>query len=128
MIRWFTQNGIAANFLMLAILIGGAYTLFFQIPLEVSPERDFQSVIVQMKYRGGTAKDLERAILIPIEEVLESIDGIKTLNARGWRGSAGGPGVFAWCSGASAVCYVGRWRSVMRSTMVSLLPLSISMA
>lgn len=88
MIRWFTQNGIAANFLMLAILIAGAYTLFFRIPLEVSPERDFESVIVEMQYRGATAKDVERAILIPVEEALESIDGIKTLNARAGRGNA----------------------------------------
>ncbi len=88
MIRWFTQNGIAANFLMLAILIAGAYTLFFRIPLEVSPERDFESVMVQMQYRGGTAKDVERAILIPVEEALQSIEGIRTLNSNGSRGNA----------------------------------------
>ncbi|MGI9429113.1 MAG: efflux RND transporter permease subunit [Bythopirellula sp.] len=89
MIRWFTQNGIAANFLMLAILIAGAYTLFFRIPLEVSPERDYESIRVQMQYRGATAKDVERAILIPIEEALESIDGIKTVHGYGYRGNAG---------------------------------------
>lgn len=88
MIRWFTQNSIAANFLMLAILIAGGYTLLFRIPLEVSPERDFESVIVQMQYRGATAKDVERAILIPVEEALEAIDGIDTLNSNGSRGSA----------------------------------------
>ena len=88
MIRWFTQNGIAANFLMLAILIAGAYSLFFRIPLEVSPERDYESVIVQMQYRGATAKDVERAILIPVEEALEAIEGIKTLNSNGSRGNA----------------------------------------
>ena len=87
MIRWFTQNGIAANFLMLAILIGGAYSLFFRIPLEVSPERDFKSVMIQMQYRGATAKDVERAILIPIEEALEAIEGIKSLTSGGNRGN-----------------------------------------
>ncbi len=88
MIRWFTENGIAANFLMLAILIAGGYTLFFRIPLEVSPERDFESVMVQVQYRGATAKDVERAVLIPIEEALESVEGIKTLNSNGSRGNA----------------------------------------
>ena len=88
MIRWFTQNGIAANFLMLAILIAGGYTLFFRIPLEVSPARDFESVMMQMQYRGATAKDVERAILIPVEESLQAIDGIKAINADAGRGSA----------------------------------------
>lgn len=88
MIRWFTINGIAANFLMLAILIGGVYTALFKIPLEVSPERSFESVIVEMNYRGGTAKDIERAILIPIEEALEGVEGIRELNAEGDRGRA----------------------------------------
>lgn len=88
MIRWFTQNGIAANFLMLAILIAGGYTLFFRIPLEVSPARDFESVMVQMQYRGATAKDVERAILIPVEESLQAIDGIKAINADAGRGNA----------------------------------------
>lgn len=88
MIRWFTTNSIAANFLMLAILIGGAYTAAFKIPLEVSPERSFETVMVQMDYRGGTAKDVEQAILIPIEEALEGVEGVRQLNSESSRGSA----------------------------------------
>lgn len=88
MIRWFTVNGIAANFLMLAILIGGVYTAFTHIPLEVSPERSFETVVIEMSYRGATAKDVERAILIPIESALEGVEGVKELNAEGRRGEA----------------------------------------
>lgn len=88
MIRWFTVNGIAANFLMLGILVAAAYTAVFRIPLEVSPERSFEMVIVEMSYRGATAKDVERAILIPVEEALEGVEGIKKLNADGGRGQA----------------------------------------
>lgn len=88
MIRWFTVNGIAANFLMLAILLGGIYTAATRIPLEVSPERSFEMVIVEMTYRGATAKDVERAILIPIEEALEGVEGIEQINAEGFRGEA----------------------------------------
>ena len=42
----------------------------------------------EMPYRGATAKDVERAILIPIEEALEGVKGIKQLNADGMRGMA----------------------------------------
>lgn len=88
MIRWFATNGIAANFLMLAILIAGVYTAWFRLPLEVSPERSFETVVVEMTYRGGTAKDIEQAILIPIEEALEGVEGIKDIHADGHRGEA----------------------------------------
>ena len=88
MIRWFTVNGIAANFLMLAILFGGVYSAFFRIPLEVSPERDFDLVMIRMSYRGATAKDIEQAILIPMEEALEGIKGVREVNSQAWRGES----------------------------------------
>ena len=87
MIRWFAKNGIAANFLMLGILIAGVYTAT-QIPLEVSPTLSWDTVMIEMPYRGATAKDVERAILIPVEEALEGVKGIKQLNADGMRGAA----------------------------------------
>ncbi|MCC9608037.1 efflux RND transporter permease subunit [Blastopirellula sp. JC732] len=88
MIRWFATNGIAANFMMLAILIAGVYVALFQIPLEVSPERSFETVVVNMTYRGGTAKDVEQAILIPIEESLEGVEGIRDIFSEGRQGTA----------------------------------------
>jgi multidrug efflux pump subunit AcrB len=87
-IRWFAKNGIAANFLMLGLLVAGVYTAVYQIPLEVTPALSWDTVSIQMPYRGATAKDVERAILIPIEEALEGVEGIKELNADGSRGMA----------------------------------------
>ena len=88
MIRWFTINGIAANFLMLGILAAGVYTAIYRVPLEVTPARSWDTVMIQMPYRGATAKDVERAILIPIEEALEGIKGVKHLHSDGYRGMA----------------------------------------
>jgi len=88
MIRWFARNGIAANFLMLAILAGGIYMAVFRTPLEITPALSWRTVMIEMPYRGGTAKDVERAILIPIEEALEGVQGIRQLNADGMRGMA----------------------------------------
>ena len=45
-----------------------------------------------MAYRGATGKDIERAILIPIEEALEGVDGIESINAEGSPGGALGFG------------------------------------
>lgn len=73
--------------MMLAILIGGIYTAFYKIPLEVSPERSMASVSIEMTYRGGTAKDVEQAILVPIEEALEGVEGIRDIFSFGRQGS-----------------------------------------
>lgn len=88
MIRWFARNGIAANFLLIAILMAGGYTAFFALPLEVTPTSEWQAVHISMPYRGGTAKDVERAILIPIEEALEGVSGIKMIHSDGYRNLA----------------------------------------
>lgn len=87
MIRWFTKNGIAANFMMLAILFLGFYTAFYRIPLEVSPSVTLEMVRIDMQYRGGTAKDVERAVLIPIEESLEGLGGVKQVRSRASAGN-----------------------------------------
>ncbi|MEM7474230.1 MAG: efflux RND transporter permease subunit [Planctomycetota bacterium] len=88
MIAWFTKNSIAANFMMLGILVAGIHTALYRIPLEVTPALSWNTVMITMNYRGGTAKDIERAVLIPIEEALEGVNGIHQLNADAWRGEA----------------------------------------
>lgn len=88
MIRWFTNNSIAANFLMVGILLAGLYTAFFKIPLEVTPALSWNTVMMEMRYRGGNSKDIEKAILIPVEAALESVQGIDELNADGRYGLA----------------------------------------
>ncbi len=88
MIRWFANNSIAANFLMLAILVSGTYVALEHTVLEVTPKLSWDTVMIEMPYRGGTAKDVERAILLPVESALEGLQGIKQLNADGMRGRA----------------------------------------
>ncbi|TWU56838.1 Swarming motility protein SwrC [Rubripirellula tenax] len=88
MIRWFTINGIAANFLMVAIIVAGGYVAVNHVPLEVTPALSWNTVMIDMEYRGATAKDVERAILVPVEAALEGVDGIDSLNADGFRGGA----------------------------------------
>ena len=88
MIRWFANNGIAANFLMVGILLAGLHAAFYRVPLEVTPTLSWNVVYMDMPYRGGTAKDVERGVLIPIEEALEGVSGIKMIHSDGHRGYA----------------------------------------
>lgn len=88
MIRWFTRNDIAANFLLIAILLGGIFTAYNKITLEVNPSQDYPEVDIKMTYRGGSPKDVEEHVILPIERVLKDVQGIKQVRARASRGSA----------------------------------------
>ena len=88
MIRWFTRNDIAANFLLVAILLGGIFTAYNKITLEVNPSEEYPEVDIKMVYRGGSPKDVEEHIIVPIERVLKEVQGIKSIRARASRGAA----------------------------------------
>lgn len=81
MIRWFARNDIAANFLMLGILLVGIWSYFNRVPLEVQPSIQFHEVRVNVAYRGGSPEDVERAVVIPIELALEGLPGVKSIQS-----------------------------------------------
>ncbi|MCD8534656.1 MAG: efflux RND transporter permease subunit, partial [Verrucomicrobia bacterium] len=88
MIKWFANNGIAANLLMIGILLAGIHAAYFRVPLEVSPAFELNVVRMTISYPGATPKDIEKAILLPVEQALEGIKGVKMVNADAYRGNA----------------------------------------
>ncbi len=88
MIRWFARNDVAANFLLVAVLFLGLRAAFTEIPLEVRPSFEFREVEISMSYRGGTPEDVERTIVLPIEQALEGLPGVKEFRAEINSGSA----------------------------------------
>ena len=60
MIAWFTRNHVAANLLMISILLGGLFTMTTQIPLEVFPSFESDRITVNMSLRGATPEDVEK--------------------------------------------------------------------
>ena len=88
MIRWFAKNDIAANFLLVGILFVGVWTAFTRVPLQVDPSWEFNDVYISMQYRGGTAEDVVRGIVIPIEEAIKDIPAITRIRSNANRGRA----------------------------------------
>ncbi|MGA0899205.1 MAG: efflux RND transporter permease subunit [Luteolibacter sp.] len=88
MIRWFARNDIAANLLIVAILLWGGYSATQRIQLEVQPSLDMGRVDITVNYRGGSPADVEKAILIPVENALRGLQGIETLDAEAYSGAA----------------------------------------
>lgn len=88
MIAWFARNDVAANLLMVTLLLVGLITLNFKIPLEVFPSLEPRNISVEMTLRGATPQDTEQGIAILIEEAVQDLEGIKQIISRSAEGNA----------------------------------------
>ncbi len=87
-IAWMAKNPIAANLLMLLLLAGGVWSSI-GIQKEVFPDFELDLVTVSVTYPGAALAEVEQGILLPIEETVRGIQGIKEVvsRAREGRGS-----------------------------------------
>ena len=67
MIAWFTRNGVAANLLMLLLVLGGAAS-YFTMKRELFPQFSLDTVVVRVPYPGAAPEEVEETIVIRIEE------------------------------------------------------------
>ncbi|WP_018970679.1 efflux RND transporter permease subunit [Rubritalea marina] len=79
-IRWFSRNHVAANFLMLIIVLAGVMT-WFGLKKEVFPETSLDAVTVTVVYPNATAEEVEDGVILPIEDAVADVDGIKRYSA-----------------------------------------------
>jgi len=78
MIRWMAEHKVAANLLMVIILVAGVMGVS-NIKQEVFPEFDLDYIIVAVPYSGATPDEIEESILLPIEDAVSGITGIKKI-------------------------------------------------
>jgi len=85
-IAWMANNPIAANLLMVILLAGGLFTAV-HIQKEVFPQFQLDIVQVTVTYPGAAPAEVEQGILLPVEEAVRSVDGIKEISStarEGW--------------------------------------------
>ena len=80
MIRWFTENGVAANLLAGIIIIAGFF-IASTMKLELFPYLDLDTVKINVVYPGAAPSEVETGIIELIEDRIQSIEGIKRINA-----------------------------------------------
>jgi multidrug efflux pump subunit AcrB len=89
MISWFARNHVAANLLMLAVMVAGGWTLWSdKIPLEVFPEVPSRFISINVPYPASAPEEVEEMIVMKIEEAIQQVGGIKHIYATA--GSNGG--------------------------------------
>ena len=87
-ISWMARNIVAANLIMAFLLAGGVGMAFF-ITKEVSPNATLDVVRVSVSYPGASPEEVERGILLPIEEAVRGLEVVEeiTSTARENRGT-----------------------------------------
>ena len=80
MIDWFARNSVAANLLMVFIMVSGIIGLF-NVRGETFPEISLDIVNIQVPYLGAAPEEVEEAVCIRIEEAIQGIDGIKQITS-----------------------------------------------
>ena len=88
MIAWFTRNHVAANLLLISIVLGGLFSLSSKLPLEVFPSFVSDRINISVSLRGSTPEDVEKGVTIRIEEALQDLEGIKQISSRSSEGSS----------------------------------------
>jgi multidrug efflux pump subunit AcrB len=85
-IAYMARNSIAANLLMILLLAGGIWTMF-NIQKEVFPQFQLDYVEVRVNYPGAAPAEVEQGILLPVEETIRGIQGIKEIVSTAYEGS-----------------------------------------
>ncbi len=87
MIAWFARNSVAANLLMVSLLVLGLFSLSEHIPLEVFPDLNLDQVTVSITLRGATPEDAEQSVAILVEEAVQDLEGIDEITSTSSEGS-----------------------------------------
>lgn len=85
-ISYMARNPIAANLLMI-LLIGGGVWSMYTVQKEVFPQFQLDIVNVSVVYPGSSPAEVEQGILLPVEEAIRGVQGIKEVTSTAREGS-----------------------------------------
>ena len=80
-------HSVTANLLMLLFLVGG---LIFatQIKRELFPDFELDRVNITIDYPGASPEEVERGVLLAVEQAVEGMEGIKKVTSTARRAAA----------------------------------------
>ena len=86
-IAWFARNPVAANLMMIFIIMSGAIATQ-AVKEEIFPEIELDRVSINVPYLGAAPEEVESGVVIRVEEAIQGIDGIKEIQSTASEGSA----------------------------------------
>ena len=85
-IAWFAGTHVAANLLMMLLVVGGLLSRP-SIKQELRPELTLDEVTVSVAYPGAAPIEIEEGICIRIEEELQGLQGVKRIRSTSAEGA-----------------------------------------
>jgi len=85
-IAWFARNSVAANLLMIGIIVGGILTAL-SINKKFMPKIELNIISVSVAYPGAAPQEIEEGINIKIEEAIKEVEGIEKITSTASEGS-----------------------------------------
>ena len=86
-IAWFAANPVAANLLMMIIIVAGIISAF-TIKKAIMPQFETNMIQVMVPYLGATPEEVEEAVVLRVEEAVQDLNGIKHMNSTAREGFA----------------------------------------
>jgi len=86
-IKWFAQNSVVANLLMIMIVAAGVLTIP-TITKEIFPEFSLDIISISVRYLGAAPEEVEEGVAIRIEEAIQDLEGIKQITSTSTEGVA----------------------------------------
>jgi hydrophobe/amphiphile efflux-1 (HAE1) family protein len=88
---WITRTSINqpvfATMVMLALVVLGAYS-YRLLPVEQMPEITIPNAFVTVNYPGASPEAIENDVIKPLENVINSVDGVKNIYSTAREGNA----------------------------------------
>jgi multidrug efflux pump subunit AcrB len=79
-IGWFARNGVAANLLMVFIVVWGVLAVT-GTPIEVFPSMETLSIAVTVPYLGAAPEEVEQGVCLRVEEAVQDLEGVDTVRS-----------------------------------------------
>lgn len=79
-LAWMASNSVAANLLMMFLLVGGILLTPF-VKQEVFPEVSLDRITISVPYPGASPEEVENAVILAVEEAVRGVDGVKKVTA-----------------------------------------------
>jgi multidrug efflux pump subunit AcrB len=85
-IAWFAANQVAANLLMILIIVGGLMTVG-TIRKETQPNLELNMIQVRVPYLGAAPQEVEEGVVLKVEDAIQDLVGIKKIISNAFEGA-----------------------------------------
>jgi multidrug efflux pump subunit AcrB len=79
-VYWFIHNPIAANLLMLLLLLGGLLSIP-GLEKQFFPTPEISQVVITMPYPGAGPREVEEQLIVRVEEAIHDLTGIEEIRS-----------------------------------------------